>query len=126
VIQVNIRAGEFAASSPKAPAIIVGETGRLQVRADVDEQNATRIRPGQRAVAFLKGDREVAIPLEFVRIEPFVIPKVSLTGASTERVDTRVLADDLLAQQTGRPTSLRRATGRCLYRSPGLLRLRPA
>ena len=25
------------------------------------------------------------------RIEPFVIPKVSLTGASNERVDTRVL-----------------------------------
>jgi HlyD family secretion protein len=29
--------------------------------------------------------------LEFVHIEPYVIPKVSLTGASTERVDTRVL-----------------------------------
>jgi len=91
VIQVNIRAGEFAASSPKDPALIVGETGRLQVRADVDEQNATRIRPNQRAVAFLKGNRTVAIPLEFVKIEPYVIPKVSLTGASTERVDTRVL-----------------------------------
>lgn len=91
VLQVNIRAGEFAASSPKAPAIVIGETNRLQVRADVDEQNATRIRPDQRAVAFLKGDRAVALPLEFVRIEPYVIPKVSLTGASTERVDTRVL-----------------------------------
>jgi multidrug efflux pump subunit AcrA (membrane-fusion protein) len=91
VLQVNIRAGEFAASSPKSPAVVVGETNRLQVRADVDEQNATRVRPGQRAVAFLKGDRSVSIPLEFVRIEPYVIPKVSLTGASTERVDTRVL-----------------------------------
>jgi hypothetical protein len=26
-----------------------------------------------------------------VRIEPYVIPKVSLTGGSSERVDTRVL-----------------------------------
>ena len=26
-----------------------------------------------------------------MRIDPFVIPKQSLTGASTERVDTRVL-----------------------------------
>jgi len=26
-----------------------------------------------------------------VRIEPFVVPKRSLTGAPTERVDTRVL-----------------------------------
>ncbi|MFM9147584.1 MAG: hypothetical protein ACKORI_05600, partial [Verrucomicrobiota bacterium] len=32
-----------------------------------------------------------AIPLKFVRIEPFVVPKVSLTGGSVERVDTRVL-----------------------------------
>ena len=91
VLQVNIRVGEFAASSPKTAAIVVGETDKLQVRADVDEQNASRIRPGQRAVAFLKGDRAVALPLEFVHIEPYVIPKVSLTGASTERVDTRVL-----------------------------------
>ena len=29
--------------------------------------------------------------MKFVRVEPFVIPKHSLTGESTERVDTRVL-----------------------------------
>jgi hypothetical protein len=29
--------------------------------------------------------------LNFVRVEPFVIPKKSLTGDNTERVDTRVL-----------------------------------
>jgi hypothetical protein len=39
----------------------------------------------------LKGDPSVAFPLEFVRVEPYIIPKVSLTGAGTERVDTRVL-----------------------------------
>ena len=91
VIQVNIRGGEYAATAPKAPAMIVGETGRLQVRADVDEQNATRIRPGQRGRASLKGDPSVSFPLDFVRVEPYVIPKISLTGAGTERVDTRVL-----------------------------------
>lgn len=91
VIQVNIRAGEYAATSPKNPAMIIGETDRLQVRADVDEQNATRIRPGQKARASLKGDPSVIFPLEFVRVEPYIIPKVSLTGAGTERVDTRVL-----------------------------------
>jgi len=35
--------------------------------------------------------REHPIPLTFVRIEPFVTPKKSLTGSSSERVDTRVL-----------------------------------
>ena len=91
VIQLNIRAGEFAATSPRAPAMIIGETGNLQVRADVDEQNATRIRPGQPAYAYLKGDPTIQFPLKFLRVEPFVIPKVSLTGSTTERVDTRVL-----------------------------------
>lgn len=91
IIQLNIRAGEYAATAPQKPAIILGETDRLQVRADVDEQNATRIRPGQKARASLKGDPSVSFPLEFVRVEPYVIPKVSLTGAGTERVDTRVL-----------------------------------
>lgn len=91
VIQVNIRAGEYASTSPKTPAMIVGETASLQVRADVDEQNATRVRPGQKGHASLKGDPSVTFPLEFVRVEPYIIPKVSLTGAGTERVDTRVL-----------------------------------
>jgi len=31
------------------------------------------------------------IPLTFVRIEPYVVPKKSLTGDNAERVDTRVL-----------------------------------
>ncbi len=91
IIQVNVRAGEYAATSPKHPAMILGETNKLQIRADIDEQNATRIRAGQKAYGYLKGDPTITFPLEFIRIEPYVIPKVSLTGSSTERVDTRVL-----------------------------------
>lgn len=91
LIQVNIHAGEYAATSPKTPAMILGDTGRLQIRADIDEQNATRIRQGQKAYGYLKGDPTITFPLEFIRVEPYVIPKVSLTGSSTERVDTRVL-----------------------------------
>jgi len=91
VLQVNLRAGEYAATSPKSAAMIIGDTDRLQVRADIDEQNAIRIREGQKAFGYLKGDPTVTFPLEFVRVEPYIIPKVSLTGASTERVDTRVL-----------------------------------
>ena len=34
---------------------------------------------------------DLKTPLTFVRFEPFVLPKKSLTGDSTERVDTRVL-----------------------------------
>lgn len=91
ILQVNIRAGEYASATPKDAAMILGDLDHLQVRADVDEQNAPRLQPGQTATAYVKGDTTQPIELTFVRIEPYVVPKVSLTGASTERVDTRVL-----------------------------------
>lgn len=91
VLQVNIRAGEYASSQNKSAPLILGDVDTLQIRVDVDEQNAMRVRAGQSATAYLKGDSTTAYPLEFERIEPFVVPKASLTGASTERVDTRVL-----------------------------------
>lgn len=71
--------------------MILGETERLQIRADIDEQNAPLVVANEPAVAFLKGDTKSPIPLRFTRIEPYVVPKKSLTGDSTERVDTRVL-----------------------------------
>jgi HlyD family secretion protein len=91
VIQVNSREGEYASPGAKNAPMVLGDLEQLQVRADVDEQNAPRVRPGSAAKAYIKGDTVNAIPLTFVRIEPFVIPKQSLTGSSTERVDTRVL-----------------------------------
>lgn len=91
ILQVNIRSGEYAVVNATDPAILLGDIRTLQLRADVDESDAPRVRPGCKAVAFLKGSREEAIPLEFVRIEPYILPKRSLTGESVERVDTRVL-----------------------------------
>lgn len=91
ILQVNVRPGEYASATPKNAAMILGDLEHLQVRADVDEQNAPRLQPGQAATAYLKGDTSQPIELNFVRVEPYVVPKTSLTGASTERVDTRVL-----------------------------------
>jgi len=58
---------------------------------DVDEHEAWRVRPEARASSSVRGNANLKTPLTFVRFEPFVIPKRSLTGDSTERVDTRVL-----------------------------------
>ena len=63
----------------------------MHVRTDVDETDAWRVKAGAPAVAHLRGNSGLTYPLEFVRFEPAVIPKKSLTGDSTERVDTRVL-----------------------------------
>jgi hypothetical protein len=57
----------------------------------VDEHEAWRVRPDARASAAVRGYANLKAPLAFVRFEPFVVPKNSLTGDSTERVDTRVL-----------------------------------
>lgn len=91
ILQSNIRDGEYISSSSEIPAILLGDIEHLQVRVDIDEQNASRFYPNLPAVAFLKNNTQYSIPLKFDRIEPYVIPKKSLTGASDERVDTRVL-----------------------------------
>jgi multidrug efflux pump subunit AcrA (membrane-fusion protein) len=92
VLQVKVRRGEFAPTGVLAtPLMLLGDVGRLHVRVDIDENDAWRLRENARARAFLKGNRELATDLSFVAVEPYVVPKRSLTGESTERVDTRVL-----------------------------------
>jgi hypothetical protein len=75
--------------------MLIGDVRRLVVRTDVDENDAWRVPRGpaakSRAVAYLRGNRDIGCELQFYRIDPFFIPKKSLTGDSTERVDTRVL-----------------------------------
>ena len=58
---------------------------------DVDEADAWRVRSDSPAIARLRGNPTIAVALSFVRFEPYVLPKRSLTGDTTERVDTRVL-----------------------------------
>jgi RND family efflux transporter MFP subunit len=91
ILQVNTRAGEYATVNATEPLILLGKIDELQLRAEVDEDNASRVQPGCRAIAYLKGRRDQPIDLTFIRIEPYIVPKKSLTGESSERVDTRVL-----------------------------------
>ena len=91
VLQVNIRPGEYTMVNSSETAILLGDISQLQLRVDVDESDAPSIREGCTGIAFLKGSREKSVPLEFVRIEPYILPKKSLSGESNERVDTRVL-----------------------------------
>jgi HlyD family secretion protein len=92
VLQLKVRAGEFISASPAStPWMTLGQTRPLHLRADVDEHEAWRIQSQAAAIAHVRGNPELKADLEFVRFEPLVIPKRSLTGDATERVDTRVL-----------------------------------
>jgi multidrug resistance efflux pump len=92
VLQVKVRPGEYAqAGALTTPLMLLGDVSRVHVRVDIDENDAWRVRADAPAVATVRGNRDLKTELTFVRIEPYVIPKRSLTGESTERVDTRVL-----------------------------------
>ncbi|MDD5753304.1 MAG: efflux RND transporter periplasmic adaptor subunit [Methylococcales bacterium] len=92
VLQINIRAGEFAsAGALTKPLLIVGDLKSFHVRVDIDENDAWRFNKTAKAVAYLRGNRNFKVDLQLAYIEPLVVPKKSLTGDSTERVDTRVL-----------------------------------
>ena len=92
VLQVNIRPGEFAqAGTMSTPLLVLGNLDQFHVRVDIDENDAWRFNKNSPAVAYLRGNRAFKVNLSLAYVEPFVIPKKSLTGDSTERVDTRVL-----------------------------------
>lgn len=92
VLQLNVRKGEFAPSGIlQKPLVILGSVDKLRIRVDMDENDAWRFHEQARAVAFVRGNRELKTSMDFAFLEPYVIPKRSLTGESTERVDTRVM-----------------------------------
>jgi len=92
VLQVNVRPGEFAqAGFLNTPLLVLGNMDQFHVRVDIDENDAWRFDRNSKAIAYLRGNRNFKAELTLAYLEPFVVPKKSLTGDSTERVDMRVL-----------------------------------
>jgi multidrug resistance efflux pump len=104
VLQVNVRPGEFVAPVSNQAQVVLGAiTDFVNVRVDIDEHDIPRFKPGAPAKASLRGAPETKYPLTFVRVEPYVIPKKSLTGDNTERVDTRVMQVIYSLERKDRP-----------------------
>jgi RND family efflux transporter MFP subunit len=92
ILQVNIRPGEYVSTFGGQSLILMGNLQPLHVRVNVDEEDLPRLRMNAPARAKIRGDtRQEEVSLSFVRLEPYVVPKTSLTGVNTERVDTRVV-----------------------------------
>jgi len=94
ILAVNIRPGEFVSTQGggnSSPFIQMGETNPLHVRIDIDENEIARVALGEPAVVSPRGAAELHVNARFVRAEPQVVPKRSLTNSAAERVDVRVL-----------------------------------
>ncbi len=94
ILAVNIRKGEYVSTmggGGSQPFIEMGQTQPLHVRIDIDEEQAPRLQLGAPATVSPRGAADRQVEAEFVRAEPRVVPKRSLTNSAAERVDVRVL-----------------------------------
>lgn len=75
------------------PVIVMGTAkGTLAVRCYVDEILISRLPSAEKLQAqmFVRGTSTM-VPLEFVRVQPYVSPKIQLSNQRQEKVDLRVL-----------------------------------
>jgi HlyD family secretion protein len=92
ILQINTREGEYVSTFAGQSLIVMGNLNPLHVRVSIDEEDLPRLKLDAPARAKIRGDAtQEEVPLTFVRLEPYIVPKTSLTGTNTERVDTRVV-----------------------------------
>lgn len=101
VLSINTVVGNYASpqgsydayTQGQDPVITFGSSPTsLHVRCYVDEILVPRLPAGSKMKAQLSiRGSDVKIPLEFVRVQPFVSPKIELSDQRQERVDVRVL-----------------------------------
>lgn len=92
LLDVRVRPGQFAGADTTGGALMtLGVIDPLFVRVDVDETEGWRFTETTEATVFVRGNSLITSPATFVRFEPRIVPKTTLTGETTERVDVRVL-----------------------------------
>ncbi len=102
ILRINVTKGSYASpqgvygtySQGLNPAVVMGrQDGYMQVRAYLDEILVPRLPPAGDMTArmFIRGVNNAGIALQFVRIQPYVTPKIELSNQRTEKVDVRVL-----------------------------------
>ena len=102
VLAVNATAGSYVSSQGAydpytelfGPLVIMGPPqDHLAVRCYVDEILVSRLPSPwhMRAQMSIRGSYTNQVPLEFVRVQPYVSPKIELSNQRQEQVDLRVL-----------------------------------
>ncbi|MFN8912278.1 MAG: efflux RND transporter periplasmic adaptor subunit [Alphaproteobacteria bacterium] len=91
ILEVNIRPGEYASTGNlSTPLIVMGDMQTLNLRVEIDEENAGRINANSEATGMLRGDPDNHLNLKFIRFEEYIRGKQNLAVAG-QRVDTRVI-----------------------------------
>jgi HlyD family secretion protein len=101
VLTVNAAPGSYVSSlgaydtytQGTDPLLVMGAPqGYLDVRCYVDEILVARLPTSTqiRAQMSIRGT-DIKVPLEFVRVQPYISPKIELSNQRTEKVDLRVL-----------------------------------
>ncbi|MFZ4573254.1 MAG: HlyD family secretion protein [Phycisphaerales bacterium] len=94
VLRRNVEPGEYAGADQTIPLMLIGDLSALAVRAQVDEEDILLLGQtplGLPAMGRTRGSVVRELPLKLLRVEPYARGKQSLSGANTERVDTRVI-----------------------------------
>ena len=76
------------------PVVTLGSNDMyMQVHCYLDEILVPRLpQPTKlQSTMFIRGMNNKAIPLEFIRLQPYTVPKIQLSNRTSERVDVRVL-----------------------------------
>jgi HlyD family secretion protein len=101
ILSVNTAVGSYISSQGSydtytqgySPILVMGSSqAYMAVRCYIDEILISRLPPASHmhAQMFIRGTN-ITIPLEYVRVQPYVSPKIQLSNQRTERVDVRVL-----------------------------------
>ncbi|MCE2982911.1 MAG: HlyD family efflux transporter periplasmic adaptor subunit [Parachlamydia sp.] len=90
VLQIKIHEGELPTIS-NTPLMVIGNIEEKKLEVSINQFNASNFNPKASAVAYLQGDSSHEYPLEFVKLEPYLVSKQHVASNLAEKVDTRVL-----------------------------------
>lgn len=104
ILQIKIHEGEMPSmDGSQRPLMIIGNLDPLYLRVSINQLEIPFFKPDSPATAFLQGNNKISFPLEFVRVEPFLVSKQNLTNDIHEKIDTRVLQIVYRIKNEGHP-----------------------
>jgi len=101
ILSINAAVGSYISAAGSydsysqgfMPVLVMGSSQTyIGVRCYIDEILISRLPQASQMIARMSiRGTNISIPLEYVRVQPYVSPKIELSSQRTERVDVRVL-----------------------------------